>query len=129
MRGYIALTPNELATFLAKGESNFPRAFITTQEFFENNAEVDEEEREFELSCLAAQESRSTQGVKAQVGLALAVDLKSAQTGTEEGSQVLLLQPISWVQVEALLVAESLEPELTWYATQEISEVLPQWVK
>lgn len=129
MRGYIALTPHELETFFAKGESNFPRAFITTQEFFENNAEVDEEEREFELSCLAAQESRNIQGVQAQVGLALAVDLKSAQTGTEEGSQVLLLQPISWVQVEALLVAESLEPELTWYATQEISEVLPQWVK
>ena len=129
MRGYIALTPKELATFLADGESRFERAFITTQAFFESNSEVDEEEREFELSCHAADESRALQGTRARVGLTIAVDLKSAQTGAEDGSQVLLLAPISWTQVEALLVAETLEPELTWYATQEIADVLPQWVK
>lgn len=129
MRGYIALTPRELASFLHDGENAFQRAFITTQAFFESNSEVDEEEREFNLSCLAAVESRNLQGSNAQVGLALAIDLKSVQTGSEDGNQVLLVQPILWTQVEALLVAETLEAELTWYATQEIADVLPQWMK
>lgn len=128
MRGYLAITPTVIDEFLAAGTYRFGSAFVTTRSFFEENPEVDEEEREFELSWLAAQDSRIQQGSDESHGFVLAVDLRSAQAGNEVGSQVQLLSDISWSQVESLLVAESTEPELTWYASQEIVEHLPQWL-
>ena len=101
---------------------------MTTRLFFQENPEVDEEEREFELSLLAAQDSRTQQGSDESLGFVLAVDLSGAQTGNEIGNQIELLTDISWPQVESLLVAETAEPELTWYASQEIAEHIRHWM-
>ena len=128
MRGYLATTPTELQAFLTNGIHRFGSAFVTTRSFFEENPDVDEEEREFELSWLAAQDSRIQQGLNESHGLVLAIDVTSAQVGKEIGNQIQLLSDVSLSQVESLLVSESAEPELTWYARQEIAAHLPQWL-
>ena len=128
MRGYLAVTPTVLGEFFAHGSYRFGSAFVTTRLFFQENPEVDEEEREFELSLLAAQDSRTQQGSDESLGFVLAVDLSGAQTGNEIGNQIELLTDISWPQVESLLVAETAEPELTWYASQEIAEHIRHWM-
>ena len=117
-----------MAEFLTHGIYRFGSAFVTTRSFFEENPEVDEEEWEFELSWLAAQDSRTQQRSDESLGFVLAIDLLGAQTGNEIGNQIELLSDISWSQVESLLVAETADPELTWYASQEIAEHLHQWL-
>ena len=128
MRGYLAVTPMALGDFLAHGTHRFASAYITTRLFFQEYPEVDEEEREFELSWLAAQDSRIQQGSDESLGFVLAVDLLAAQTGSEIGNEIELLSDISWPQVESLLVAETAEAELTWYASQEIADHIRQWM-
>jgi hypothetical protein len=128
VRGYLAVTPTVLGEFLAYGTHRFASVYVTTRQFFQEYPEVHEEEREFELSWLAAQDSRSQQGSDESLGFVLAVDLLGAQTGNEIGNEIELLSEISWLQVESLLVAETAEVELTWYASQEIAEHIRQWM-
>ena len=128
MRAYLAVLPTLIESLLKAGSFSFNSAFATTRLFFEENSEVDEEEREFELSLLAAQESRNLQESDQALGFVLAVNLTSKQSGDESDYQVALLSDISWDQVDAALIAESDEAELTWYASQEIAEHLPIWL-
>ncbi len=128
MRGYLAVTPQVLSEFLEQGSFLSPHAFVTTRYFFEEFPDVDEEEREFELSLLASAQSRQLQKIANPLGFVLAVDLTSAQTGSESGAEIELLSPILWTQVESLLVSESEEDELTWFASQEIADHLGQWL-
>jgi hypothetical protein len=127
VRGYIPVKPLALAEFIADGTYRFSTAYVTTKVFFHENSEIDEEEREFELSWLAAQDSRRQQGFEESYGFVLAVDLTTSQVGVEIGYQIELLSDISWSQVNSLMVAESSELELTWYASQEIAENIHQW--
>ncbi|MDP1719650.1 MAG: hypothetical protein Q8L08_01435 [Candidatus Nanopelagicaceae bacterium] len=127
MRAYLAVTTDELSALLEKGSFPFRTAFILTTEFAQVNSELDEEELEFELSWNAAQASRGGQKSPQSMGFVLAVDLAHDQVGDTTGDQVQLLSEIAWSQVESILVSESEEPELTWYASQELAIYLPAW--
>jgi len=127
MRAYIAVTTEELSALLEKGLFPFRSAFVLTTEFAQANSELDEEELEFQLSWIAAQASRNGGGASHSLGFVLAVDLTNNQIGDSMGEQVALLSEITWSQVESVLVSESEEPELTWYASQELAIYLPAW--
>jgi len=130
MRAYVAITPSELQSFLETGSFHAPKALIAdpmSSESLETNSD-DQEELEFEASWQAAEESRAMQGSSEALGLVLAVDLGEEQLGDTEGNQVSLLSDISWSQVQSLLLSESEEPELSWFAAQEIPTYLPQWL-
>lgn len=128
MRGYLAVTPSEIEILVKEGNFRFPTAFIRTPAFVDQNSEFDEEESEFQLSLLAAQASRERQGSLESFGFVLAVELEEVQVGKAVGDEVTLLAAVLWSQVESVLVAESDEPELTWYASQEAATYLPQWL-
>ena len=61
MRGYLALTPDELAQLLGEGEISIDTAFVPTSQFKSINPELGEEESEYILSLLAAEDSISFQ--------------------------------------------------------------------
>ena len=128
MRAYIPVVPSQIEVLLREGRFRFAQAFVTTRLFFEENSEVDEEEREFELSLLAAQASREIQESQESNGYVLAVNLTSVQSGSESGFQVEVLSEIEWSQVDAVLIAQSEEEELTWFASQEVQDNLPSWL-
>lgn len=128
MRAYLAVTLDELSKLLEKQSFAFETAYILTTPFAQNNPDLDEEELEFELSWQAAQASRSRGDSLDSPGYVLAVDLFNAQIGESRDFQVPLLSEIQWSQVESILVSESDEPELTWYASQELVTYLPQWM-
>ena len=129
MRGYLAITPDELAQLLGKGEISIDTAFVSTSQFKSINPELGEEESEYILSLLAAEDSISFQEDSASFSFALAVDLEPAQIGEESEVEVNLLSPIKFGQVDCLFVgdAKSDDGELTWYAAQEIANQLPSW--
>ena len=128
MRAYLAVTLDELSQLLEKQSFAFASAYILTTPFAQNNPDLDEEELEFELSWQAAQGSRSRGESPDSPGYVLAVDLFNAQIGESREYRVPLLSEIQWSQVESILVAESEESELTWYASQELVTYLPQWM-
>ena len=129
MRGYIAITPDELAELITDGEISVETAFIPTKSFKAANSDLGEEESEYILSLLAADDSLSYQGESAKFSFALAVDLEDSQLGTELDVEVNLTSPIKFSQADCLFVGEvdSEDGELTWYAAQEIALQLPSW--
>ena len=129
MRGYVAITPDELAELIKDGEISVETAFIPTKSFKAANSDLGEEESEYILSLLAADDSLSYQGESAKFSFALAVDLEDAQLGTELDVEVNLTSPIKFSQADCLFVGDlnSEEGELTWYAAQEIALHLPSW--
>ena len=129
MRGYVALTPDELAKLVKDGEISVDTAFIPTAHFKSANSDLGEEESEYILSLLASDDSLSYQGETAKFSFALAVDLESSQIGTELDVEVNLTSPIKFSQADCLFVGEanSDDGELTWYAAQEIELHLPSW--
>ena len=129
MRGYVAITPDELAELIKDGEISVETAFIPTKSFKAANSDLGEEESEYIFSLLAADDSLSYQGESAKFSFALAVDLEDAQLGTELDVEVNLTSPIKFSQADCLFVGElnSEEGELTWYAAQEITLHLPSW--
>lgn len=129
MRAYIAITPNELQGFINSGSFKASKALIVDQSNAENLESDSEtvEEMEFESSWQAAKESREMQGPEA-LGLVLAVDLEPDQMGAIEANHIEVLSVLLWSQVQSLLLAESEEAELSWFAAQEIPTYLPQWL-
>ena len=129
MRGYLALTPDELAQLIADGEISIDTAFVPTGQFKSINPELGEEESEYILSLLAAEDSISYQGDSAKFSFVLAVDLDPSQIGHESEVEVNLTSPIKFSQADCLFVGEasSDDGELTWYAAQEIAVHLPSW--
>lgn len=127
MRAYLAVTTDQLSALLEKGSFLFCTAFILTTSFAQSHLELDEEELEFELSWIAAQTSRNECESSQSLGFVLAVDLVHSQMGDTVDEQVQLLSEIAWPQVESILVSESEEPELAWYASQELAVYLPAW--
>ena len=129
MRGYLALTPDELVQLLGEGEISIDTAFIPTSQFKSINPDLGEEESEYILSLLAADDSISYQGDSVSYSFALAVDLELTQIGEESEVEVELLSPIKFSQVDCLFVGDAMTDsgELTWYAAQEIAVQLPNW--
>jgi len=129
MRGYLALTPDELAQLLGDGEISIDTAFVPTGQFRSMNPELGEEESEYILSLLAAEDSISYQGDSAKNSFVLAVDLEPSQLGQESEVEVNLTSPIKFSQADCLFVgtADDNDGELTWYAAQEIEIQLPNW--
>lgn len=130
MRAYLPVTPQGLQAFLTSGTFHTDRAFVVDQSSLESNGATadDQEELEFEVSWHSAEKSREIQGGSAPFGFVLAVDLEPGQTRVAQADEVALLSDISWSQVQSLLVSESEEPELSWFAPQEVATYLPQWL-
>ena len=97
MRGYLALTPDELAQLLGDGEISIDTAFVPTGQFKSMNPELGEEESEYILSLLAAEDSISYQGDSAKFSFVLAVDLEVSQIGQESEVEVNLTSPIKFI--------------------------------
>ena len=130
MRGYLALTPDELAELLNDGEISIDTAFVPTAHFKSDNPDLGEEESEYILSLLAAEDSIAYQGDLANFSFVLAVDLEASQIGQESEVEVNLTSPIKFSQADCLFVgdAKADDGELTWYAAQEIAVELPNWL-
>ena len=104
MRGYLALTPDELAQLLDDGEISIDTAFVSTGQFKSVNPELGDEESEYILSLLAAEDSISYQGDSAKFSFVLAIDLDVSQIGEESEVEVNLTSPIKFSQADCLFV-------------------------
>jgi hypothetical protein len=128
MRCYLSVTPKEIQEFLNSGTFVADLGLTVTQTFADENPEADEEELEFDVSFCAAQISKEKLGTGSARGFALALEVPTNETGEMSSQGVALVKPLKWSFVEAVLVSDSEESELSWYAPQEVESHLADWL-
>ena len=115
MRAYLPLTIDEVRDFYLQKTFMPKVVYAPTIKFITANPELDEEEAEYEISMIAA---------RASGGFVIAVELAEKEVSKHNEETIEILNQIIWDNIEALFVYDSVDDELTWYATQEIGDYL-----
>lgn len=128
MRAYLPILHSDLEVFLRTGSFNAPTVFAPTESYTSENLECDEEEIEYLLSIRAGEAALELCTSASSPGLVLALELEESQGGESSEAILKLNSPVIWSQVQCALLAYSDEDELLWFATQEISQELENWI-
>jgi hypothetical protein len=90
---------------------------------------MDEEQGEYLLSMLAADEALEMREDGAASAFILALEIKDSQIAEHGENFITLKENGVWEDVQCAFVVSPDGEELTWFATQEISNSLPSWLK
>jgi len=125
MRAYVGLTFEEVSALISGESLKIEILFAATPEFVATHGELDEEEREFILTMLAAEESLDLR--EEGFGFVLAGDVP-AQVIVEEGADsIKVSEEINREWAACIFLVSPDGEDLTWYAIQEVENLLPSW--
>ncbi|KGA18697.1 hypothetical protein GM50_7925 [freshwater metagenome] len=127
MRGYVGVSVDELEALFVSTSISIPTLFAATSEFIATHSELGEEEHEFILSMLAAEESLELR--EAGQGYVLAVELPNSQIKEVGADSVSIDAPISLEWIACIFLVSPDGEELTWFAIDEVPSMLPSWRK
>lgn len=128
MRAYLPILHRDLLEFLQSGSFKAAEVFAPTEIFITDNLECDEEELEYLLSRSAGEAALELRTSETSPGIVLALELNDSQSGETHEATLDLISPLKWNQVQCALIAYANEDELLWFATQEISQELQNWL-
>ena len=129
MRVYLATTADELQDFLAKGSLDVAEVYAPTPIYSATHPEMDDEEVEYSLSLLAAEDALDFLDEQSGAALVVALEVVEEQLGAFDEISAELRAPLQWSTVEAIfLVGEDAE-DLTWFAPQEVESNIQEWLK
>lgn len=129
MRGYLPVTVDEIVAFLETQTMECGPLYAPTAQFLSTNREMDEEEGEFLLSMLAADEALEMRANPQSAAYILALEVVDAEISEHGENFVTLKDRAKWESVQCAFEVSADGEELTWFATQEIKPALEQWVK
>lgn len=129
MRGYAAMTAHEVSAFLDTQTLDISDIYAPTNTFIAAHPDLDEEEIEFTLSMVAAEDALELKTNESGAPCVLAVEIPQSHIGESFEMSVSLTSPLSWSDVQCLFEVAADGEELTWFATQEIPAQLPIWLK
>ncbi len=129
MRGYLPVKVEEIATFLESQAMECGPLYAPTIKFLTANSEMDEEEGEFILSMLAADEALEMRTNPAKPGFILALEVSDPEIAEHGENFVILKDVAKWESVQCAFLVSSDGEELTWFATQEIKPALQEWLQ
>jgi hypothetical protein len=127
MRSYVGVSVDELEALLSSRTISLPALFAPTSEFIATHSELGEEEHEFILSMLAAEESLEL-GETGQ-GYVLAVEVPDELIKEMGADSISIDQPIALDWVACIFLVSPDGEDLTWFAIQEAAAMLPSWKK
>jgi len=128
MRGYLPVTVDEIAAFLKSKTMECGPLYAPTIKFLTANSDMDEEEGEFSLSMLAADEALEMRANSESEGFILALEVSDAEI-SEHGENFVILKDLAkWESVQCAFSVSPDGEELTWFATQEIEPALSDWL-
>jgi hypothetical protein len=125
MRCYVGVTIDELAALLDARELPVQTLFAPTSEFVDAHHDLDEEEREFILSMLAADESLELREVG--YGFVVAAEVPTEAIIEEGADSLTINQVVSLDWVACIFLVSPDGEDLTWFAIQEVGQHLPSW--
>jgi hypothetical protein len=129
MRGYVAMTAQEVADFLATGIFDVSDVYAPTSQFIVDHADLDDEEIEYTLSMVAAEDAVDMKTPTSGRACVLAFEVPSDMISESHDMSISLSAPLKWENLECLFEVSDDGEELTWFATQEIQTQLPEWQK
>jgi hypothetical protein len=127
MRAYIGVTASEVQEFLQSGEFDVSDAYAATPTFISSNSDVDEEEVEYTLSLIAAEDAVELLDA-AGTACVLALEVPESIIDAEYEMSISLSAPLQWNYVQCCFEVSPDGQELTWFATQEIASNLATWL-
>ena len=127
MRAYIGVTASEVQEFLLSGEFDVSDAYAATPTFIFSNSDLDEEEVEYTLSLIAAEDAVELLDATG-TACVLALEVPESIIEAEHEMSISLTVPLQWDYVQCCFEVSPDGQELTWFATQEISSNLVTWL-
>jgi len=127
MRAYIGVTASEVQEFLLSGEFDVSDAYAATPTFIFSNSDLDEEEVEYTLSLIAAEDAVELLDA-AGTACVLALEVPESIIEVEHEMSISLSAPLQWDYVQCCFEVSPDGQELTWFATQEIASNLVTWL-
>jgi hypothetical protein len=127
MRCYVGVSIDELDDLLASASISVPTLFAPTSEFISTHSELGEEEHEFILSMLAAEESLELG--EAGQGYVLAVEVPDSLIKEIGADSISIDAPVAIDWVACIFLVSPDGEDLTWFAIQELASMLPSWRK
>ena len=127
MRAYIGVTACEVQEFLQSGEFDVSDAYAATPTFIFSNSDLDEEEVEYTLSLIAAEDAVELLDATG-TACVLALEVPESIIEAEHEMSISLTAPLLWDYVQCCFEVSPDGQELTWFATQEIASNLVTWL-
>lgn len=127
MRAYIGVTASEVQEFLQSGEFDVSDAYAATPTFIFSNSHLDEEEVEYTLSLIAAEDAVELLDATG-TACVLALEVPESIIEVEHEMSISLSAPLQWDYVQCCFEVSPDGQELTWFATQEIASNLVTWL-
>jgi chitinase len=127
MRSYVGVSVDELEGLLHSESIAIPTLFAPTTEFIATHSDLGEEEHEFILSMLAADESLELR--EAGQGYVLAVEVPDSMIKEMGADSISIDLPIALEWVACIFLVSPDGEDLTWFAIQEVASMLPSWKK
>jgi len=128
MRGYAAMTAHEVSEFLRSGVLDISDIYAPTATFMAANPDLDEEEVEYTLSMVAAEDALEMRGEQSGTPCVLAFEIPDGAIADSHDMSISLHSPLSWDAVQCLFAVSEDGEELTWFATQEIAQHIEEWL-
>ena len=129
MRGYLPVTAEEISSFLNTGSMECGPLYAPTIKFLTANSDLDEEQGEYLLSMLAADEALEMRANPANPGFILALEVSDPEISEHGENFVILKEVAKWESVQCAFLVSPDGEELTWFATQEIKPALHEWLQ
>jgi hypothetical protein len=128
MRAYVGVTALELQEFLQSGEFDVSDAYAATSTFIASNSDLDEEEVEYTLSLIAAEDAIELKTDATSTACVLAFEVPPAIIGAEHDMSISLTAALQWDYLQCCFEVSADGEELTWFATQEIATNIAHWL-
>ena len=129
MRGYLGTTADELQEFLREGTLDIAEVYAPTPIYSATHPEMDEEEIEYSLSLLAAEDALDLVDDQSGAPLVIALEVVEEELGAFDEISVEVNSPLIWSTVEAVFLVGEDADDLTWFAPQEAALTISEWLK
>jgi hypothetical protein len=129
MRVYLASTADELQEFLAEKSLEINEVYAPTLIYSATHPEMDEEEIEFSLSLLAAEDSLDLTDDHSGAPIVIAFEIPEELMGSFDEVSANLSAPLLWSMVEAVFLVGDDPEDLTWFAPQEVEVMISEWLQ
>ena len=129
MRGYTSISAIELKNWLNDGSIAIENLYAPTEDFVAANSDLDEEEIEFTLSMLAAEEALEVKDADTGAACVLAFEIPDEIRSSTSELCIQLSAPLKWEYLECLFEVSEDGEELTWFATQEVAPTIAELLK
>lgn len=129
MRGYAAMTAHEVSEFLRAGVLDISDIYAPTSIFMAAHPDLDDEEVEYTLTMVAAEDALEMKDDQSGKPCVLAFEIPAEAITDSHDMSVSLKSPLTWDSVQCLFEVSADGEELTWFATQEIAQHIKEWLK